>query len=79
MVIFNAYIDGFNLYMGALKGRPELKWLDLVAFAKPLDPICSSVKSISLPLLSQRNSLAMTPRAGKNSICVFWRIKVLLL
>lgn len=26
---FNAYIDGFNLYKGALQKRPDLKWLDL--------------------------------------------------
>lgn len=26
---FNAYIDGFNLYKGALQRRPDLKWLDL--------------------------------------------------
>lgn len=29
-----AYVDGFNLYFGALKGRPQLKWLDLVAFVE---------------------------------------------
>jgi len=38
MKIFNAYIDGFNLYMGALKGRPDLKWLDLVAFCQAARP-----------------------------------------
>jgi len=38
MLVFNAYVDGFNLYMGALKGRPELKWLDLVAFCKAARP-----------------------------------------
>lgn len=26
---FNVYIDGFNLYKGALQKRPDLKWLDL--------------------------------------------------
>lgn len=32
------YVDGFNLYYGALKGRPW-KWLDLPAlFAKVLQP-----------------------------------------
>jgi hypothetical protein len=31
------YIDGFNLYYGALKGRPG-KWLDLVAFSQALLP-----------------------------------------
>ena len=32
------YVDGFNLYYGALKGTP-FKWLDLVAlFGKVLQP-----------------------------------------
>jgi uncharacterized LabA/DUF88 family protein len=30
---FNAYIDGFNLYYGALRERPDLKWLDIRKFA----------------------------------------------
>lgn len=34
----NAYIDGFNLYHGALKGRPEYKWLDLRALCSRLLP-----------------------------------------
>ncbi len=33
-----AYIDGFNLYNGALKGRPERKWLDLRAMCEGLLP-----------------------------------------
>jgi hypothetical protein len=32
----NVYVDGFNLYYGALKHRPRYKWLDLDAFAKQL-------------------------------------------
>jgi len=32
----NVYIDGFNLFYGALKGRPHLKWLDLAAFGRAL-------------------------------------------
>ena len=28
------YIDGFNLYYGALKNRPEYKWLDLVKLSQ---------------------------------------------
>lgn len=32
-----AYIDGFNLYNGALKGTPY-KWLDLQAFSQSLRP-----------------------------------------
>lgn len=33
---FNAYIDGFNLYKGALQKRPDLKWLDLRIFSQKL-------------------------------------------
>jgi hypothetical protein len=32
----NVYVDGFNLYFGALKDRPDLKWLDLTALAQRL-------------------------------------------
>jgi uncharacterized LabA/DUF88 family protein len=32
------YVDGFNLYYGALKGSPGLKWLDLCALARALRP-----------------------------------------
>jgi hypothetical protein len=32
----NVYIDGFNLFYGALKGRSPLKWLDLAAFGRAL-------------------------------------------
>lgn len=31
---FNAYVDGLNLYKGALQNRPELKWLDLHSFCE---------------------------------------------
>lgn len=34
----NVYIDGFNLYYGALKERPECKWLDLRALSEVLLP-----------------------------------------
>lgn len=35
----NFYIDGFNLYYGALKGRwPQFKWLDIGAFCSALFP-----------------------------------------
>ena len=30
------YIDGFNLYYGAIKNKPQYKWLDLVAFSERL-------------------------------------------
>jgi hypothetical protein len=32
------YVDGFNLYYGALKNRPSLKWLDLEALGRALAP-----------------------------------------
>lgn len=35
---FNAYVDGFNLYKGALQDRPDLKWLDLIAFCQSRRP-----------------------------------------
>lgn len=35
---FCAYVDGFNLYKGALERRPDLKWLDLVSFCSALRP-----------------------------------------
>lgn len=31
---FNAYIDGFNLYKGALQKRADLKWLDLRSYCQ---------------------------------------------
>jgi hypothetical protein len=34
----NVYIDGFNLYYGALKDRPNCKWLDLDALCRRLLP-----------------------------------------
>ena len=34
----NVYVDGFNLYFGALKTRPQFKWLDLRKFAELLYP-----------------------------------------
>jgi uncharacterized LabA/DUF88 family protein len=38
MVVFNAYIDGFNLYKGALVNRNHLKWLDLPSFCQSRRP-----------------------------------------
>jgi len=32
----NVYVDGFNLYYGALKDRPACKWLDMDALAQRL-------------------------------------------
>jgi 6-hydroxy-3-succinoylpyridine 3-monooxygenase len=32
------YIDGFNLYYGAVKATPALKWLDLERYCKYLRP-----------------------------------------
>lgn len=33
-----AYIDGFNFYHGAVKHRPELKWLDFPAMCDAILP-----------------------------------------
>lgn len=30
--IFNAYVDGYNLYYGILRKYPEFKWLDLIGW-----------------------------------------------
>lgn len=38
MTRVRVYVDGFNLYYGALKPKPALKWLDLVALADRLSP-----------------------------------------
>lgn len=35
---FNAYVDGFKLYKGALQGRPDLRWLDVRAFCQSRRP-----------------------------------------
>lgn len=34
----NVYVDGFNLYYGAMKGRAGCKWLDLAALTRRLLP-----------------------------------------
>lgn len=41
----HAYIDGFNLYYGALKGTPH-KWLDLKALAVQLLPAHHTIERI---------------------------------
>jgi hypothetical protein len=38
----NVYVDGFNLYYGMLKGRPDRKWLDLRRLAETLAPKSSN-------------------------------------
>lgn len=35
---FNAYIDGFSLYKGALERRPSNKWLDLISLCQSRVP-----------------------------------------
>ncbi len=44
MALVNVYIDGFNLYYGALKGTPY-KWLDLLKLCRALLP-ADSIQSI---------------------------------
>lgn len=36
--VFNAYVDGFNLYKGLLQRNPAIKWLDLQSFCQSLRP-----------------------------------------
>lgn len=36
-----AYVDGFNFYYGAVRKRPEYKWLDLPRMCDALLPDCS--------------------------------------
>jgi hypothetical protein len=33
---FHVFVDGLNLYKGALSKRPNLKWLNLVELSKDL-------------------------------------------
>ncbi len=37
-MVVNVYIDGFNLYYGSLKGRPNLKWLNPAEMCRILLP-----------------------------------------
>ena len=39
------YVDGLNFY-NAVRGKPELKWIDFVAFAKRLVPKGDSAKTV---------------------------------
>jgi uncharacterized LabA/DUF88 family protein len=39
------YVDGFNLYYGKLRGRGDLKWLDLEALGRALAPAMQLVKA----------------------------------
>jgi hypothetical protein len=40
------YVDGFNLYYGAVKGTPY-KWLDMRKYATFVKPIRNGVLSVS--------------------------------
>ena len=44
MAIASVYIDGFNLYYGAVKNSP-FKWLDLGALCRRMLP-CDTIQSI---------------------------------
>lgn len=39
------YIDGFNLYYGALKGT-QFKWLDIVSLSRQLIPAANAIKKV---------------------------------
>ena len=38
------YIDGFNLYYGAVRDTPALKWLDLERYSRKMraSPLCGA-------------------------------------
>ena len=50
--LFNAYVDGFNLYKGALENRSDLKWLDLKGLCASLcpDKVLNQVYYFTSPL-----------------------------
>lgn len=56
----SAYVDGFNLYYGALKGTPH-KWLDLVALTENLLPAGHTVEKVKY--FTARVSGAADPNA----------------
>ena len=63
------YVDGFNLYYGALKDTP-LRWLNPLALASNLFPAfdCVGCKYFSAPVSSKAGSLGQTLRQA-----VYWR------
>jgi len=54
----HAYIDGFNLYHGALKGRPGCKWLDL-------RKLCSALLPPAFELVDLRYYTAKMAESGR--------------
>lgn len=59
-----AYIDGYNLYYGLLKGTPY-KWLDLWAFSRALllaDIELVAVKYFTAPIRTYPHDLAASDR-----------------
>ena len=46
------YYDGYNFYYGYLKGHPELKWLNLVSFARAL--VKSDVEIVGVDYFTSR-------------------------
>jgi hypothetical protein len=52
------YIDGFNLYFGALRDSPELKWLDVAQLGRRLLP--KQHELVSVKFFTAR----ITPRNG---------------
>lgn len=55
MRVFNAYIDGFSLYKGALESRPQFKWLDLIKFCgdRRSDMVLGKVYYFTAPVKSR--------------------------
>lgn len=49
----HVYVDGFNLYYGALKGHTGRKWLDLEAWAARVVPHCDITRIVYCTARSQ--------------------------
>jgi len=67
MAKVNIYIDGFNLYYGAVKGSPY-KWLDLGALCHRMLPN-DTVQSIEYftAIVSARPTILICPYVSKST------------
>ena len=61
------YVDGFNLYYGAVKGTPY-KWLNLVELAKRLLPSTQRSNELNISRLVYPAQLIQGLRAGNTPI-----------
>lgn len=60
------YVDGFNFYYGAIKGHPELKWLDYRELASRLlrGHQVGAVKYFTARVQDRRDDRGVTQRQG---------------